>query len=464
MNLTLTQIDQFYRATHIYGYKELYFLKDLFLVPFFLFLIFFYLKKSRKNQPEALQPYYLLGFGVKLLAIPLFMFHHTFIYTGGVDSFTYFWNGSEVVHLFFINPSLVFKILFSSYKEFNSNNLNFVMYDFIFAPNESFTVKWVTLINLLTGNSFLVTSIISSFFTYLGVWKILLILQKLYPGHAKLLSYSTIFIPSVIFWTSVISKEVFCIGAMGFFFYHIIELLEKRGNKLVHIFALLLFGYIIIRIKIYIMLAFVGSLIFYILLQQLQKIKHPFLRLLTLPVFIIILGSVVFMASGSIQSSLQQFAFENIIDTIKTTYDYLTQEGFASSRYTLGELEPNLSGILKLAPAGINVTLFRPYLWEANKPITLIAALESLLTLLITLYVLITCRKYFLRIIFSDKIVLMCVVFAIIFSLAVGITSGNFGTLMRYKIPMMPFYFSALAIIFIKTKEFRQTTVPTNPT
>jgi hypothetical protein len=54
---------------------------------------------------------------------------------------------------------------------------------------------------------------------------------------------------------------------------------------------------------------------------------------------------------------------------------------------------------------------------------------------------------------FKDNLLIFCIVFALIFSLAVGITSGNFGTLMRYKIPMMPFYYSALAIIYIKAKE-----------
>jgi ABC-type uncharacterized transport system permease subunit len=49
----------------------------------------------------------------------------------------------------------------------------------------------------------------------------------------------------------------------------------------------------------------------------------------------------------------------------------------------------------------------------------------------------------------GNKMVLLCVLFSLIFSLAVGLTSGNFGTLMRYKIPMMPFYFSALAMIYV---------------
>jgi hypothetical protein len=41
----------------------------------------------------------------------------------------------------------------------------------------------------------------------------------------------------------------------------------------------------------------------------------------------------------------------------------------------------------------------------------------------------------------------MCLVFAISFSFGVGVNSYNFGTLVRYKIPMMPFYVSGLYIL-----------------
>jgi hypothetical protein len=41
----------------------------------------------------------------------------------------------------------------------------------------------------------------------------------------------------------------------------------------------------------------------------------------------------------------------------------------------------------------------------------------------------------------------MCFVFSLIFAISVGISSGNFGTLVRYKIPLMPFYLSGLYIL-----------------
>jgi len=40
-----------------------------------------------------------------------------------------------------------------------------------------------------------------------------------------------------------------------------------------------------------------------------------------------------------------------------------------------------------------------------------------------------------------------CLLFALLFALFVGATTANFGTLVRYKIPCMPFYIIAIFLI-----------------
>ncbi|HRA12632.1 MAG TPA: hypothetical protein PKX31_13225, partial [Chitinophagaceae bacterium] len=53
-----------------------------------------------------------------------------------------------------------------------------------------------------------------------------------------------------------------------------------------------------------------------------------------------------------------------------------------------------------------------------------------------------------------------CLVFTLIFAFAVGISSYNFGTLSRYKIPCLPFYAVALIVIFYKNKRPNQLLIP----
>jgi hypothetical protein len=450
MSLSITEAAAFSKAISLHGYKELYFLKDLVLIPLVLIVIFFILRGLKRKQPAELQSYLMPGFFVKLLAIPLFLIHHTFIYTGGVDQFTYFWAANELIQLGYINPSAALSILTSPFDAGNPVLMQLDMSPFLSAPNESLVIKLTAVIGFLSGNSFLVSSIILSFFSYLGCWKMLVVFNRFFPNHTKLFSFSTIFIPSLIFWTSVISKEVYCIAAMGFLFYSLIRFFYDKRYRLANLCIILISAYLLSRIKMYILLALVVAFLFFMLISKLEGIKSIVLRRLTMPILLVVVVLLLLGGFTLLEDQLRQFALTNLIQTVKTNYDYLSQENFASSRYSLGEIDATPGGVLAMAPAGINVTLFRPYLWEANKPITLIAAIESLLTLCLTLWVLFKRGpKRMLSMTTGNKMVLLCVLFSLIFSLAVGLTSGNFGTLMRYKIPMMPFYFSALAMIYV---------------
>ena len=148
---------------------------------------------------------------------------------------------------------------------------------------------------------------------------------------------------------------------------------------------------------------------------------------------------------------MESVAFKSFV-----TRDYLyrisnEQDG---SGYTLGDMDPTLAGMLQRAPDGINVTLFRPYLWEARKPIVMISALESLLYFIFTIVAIV--RNNPIRMvqrIFADETLQFCLVFTLIFAFAVGLSTSNFGSLVRYKIPCLPFYTAFLIILFYPPKQ-----------
>jgi hypothetical protein len=57
---------------------------------------------------------------------------------------------------------------------------------------------------------------------------------------------------------------------------------------------------------------------------------------------------------------------------------------------------------------------------------------------------------------FQDPTILFCLVFSLIFAFAVGVSTYNFGTLMRYKIPLMPFYCVGLVLILDYVNKLRK--------
>jgi len=124
------------------------------------------------------------------------------------------------------------------------------------------------------------------------------------------------------------------------------------------------------------------------------------------------------------------------------------------STYDIGMIEPTLLSFASKIPVAVNVTLFRPYLWESRKPIMLFSAMESTTIFLLFLYVLFKSRVYkFILLILQNSFITFCFIYTIVFATFVGISSFNFGTLVRYKIPCMPFFLIMFFLILAECKK-----------
>ncbi|MGQ0738781.1 MAG: hypothetical protein ACT4OJ_06950, partial [Bacteroidota bacterium] len=94
----------------------------------------------------------------------------------------------------------------------------------------------------------------------------------------------------------------------------------------------------------------------------------------------------------------------------------------------------------------------RPFLWEINSPVVLLAVVESSIFLFLTLLFMYKRGFFtFFKLPFSEPRMLMCFIFAFVFAIAVGISSANFGALSRYKIPCLPFYLIMVVLLYQKT-------------
>ena len=103
---------------------------------------------------------------------------------------------------------------------------------------------------------------------------------------------------------------------------------------------------------------------------------------------VVVGGSLFFMQQFS--NELGKYSLEKVAQTSKITGSYIYWiSGDAGSAYSLGDFSPTIGGMLSKFPLAVNVTLFRPYLWEAKKIIVLLSALEAILFLFVTLKILI---------------------------------------------------------------------------
>jgi hypothetical protein len=203
-------------------------------------------------------------------------------------------------------------------------------------------------------------------------------------------------------------------------------------------------------------MCFLPAAMLWIFAGNFYKIRSAILRFTLIPVVIVLTIISGYYSVVIVGEDDRRYSLERIAITARVTaYDIGFQTGKdAGSGYSLGELDGTLSGMVKLAPQAINVSLFRPYLWEVRNPLMLLSALESLALFLLTIYSFYQARANLFKTL-TDPTILFCLVFSLTFAFAVGVSTFNFGTLARYKIPLLPFYFLALILMLNYSKRER---------
>jgi hypothetical protein len=150
---------------------------------------------------------------------------------------------------------------------------------------------------------------------------------------------------------------------------------------------------------------------------------------------------------------------EGIIRKAIITYeDHIRAEQYGYNFYSLGEFDGTLWNFFSKAPAAIAAGLFRPYMWEIRNPVMFLAAAENTAFMLLVLVILWkTGPVKMIKIIFDEPLVVFSLTFAIVFAFAVGISTANFGALVRLKIPLLPFITTGLFILYHKAREIKKT-------
>jgi hypothetical protein len=429
------------------------------LFDIFLFLVYFSLtvaflfKYSQKYSVPIIRKYFLLGALLKILGGQALCLVYVFYYKYG-DTFRYFFFGNEFKDILINDERYNFlQALFMSNEEFQS--LISYRIDFAYGFVESsFIVNKITAIfSLLSFESFIVTTLFFSLFSFSGIWKLFVTFTRLYPTLYKEMAWSILFFPSVVFWGSGLLKDSICIGAIGWLTWALYSIFFDKTNKrpslIYALIAAIISFWLIYKIKTYIILAYMAGFLFWYFLYFRDKIKNNIIRISLTPLIILIGIPILLLALQNFSEELGRYAIENIATTATTLVNALSNKEYAGSTYNLGTISPTIPGMLSKFPLAVNVTLFRPYIWEVRNPVMLFAALESMIMIYVVYFTINnTSFRKSISAVLNNNIIFFTLIYSIIFSFAVGLTSTNFGTLVRYKIPAMPFFAISIVLIY----------------
>lgn len=437
-------------------------IKDLLITPVWLILIYAgaYVLRKKVTDPVILK-YYFPALTVRLLGAIGVGLIYQYYYNGG-DTFNFFTHGSYYVwEAFKESPLKAMKLIFAQGTTHYPDTFAYSSQIWYYRDLPSyFVVRIVAFFDLFTFHTYSATACLFAALSFSGLWAMFKAFYQLYPKLHKQLAVCILFIPSVFFWGSGIMKDTLTLTAVGWSVYAVIQIFYFKRFSPRLVLLILLSFYIIYSIRVYILLCLIPSLFIWVFLLNLKNIRSTFIRVVAAPFSIAVAIAFSYLAIDQVSKDNNRYAIDKLTRTAEITAKWISyvSDVEGGSGYQLGDFDYSVGGMVKKFPLAINVTLFRPYVWEVQNPVMLLAALESLCIFIFTLYVLLTVRSNFLPIVFSHPEIMFLLLFSITFAFAVGFSTYNFGSLVRYKIPLMPLYVSALSIISYlnKAKKFKK--------
>lgn len=424
---------------------------DVILFPLYVFIfhLIFSARRKRMNDP-VLRKYHKHGFWIKVFSSVAFSIFFVYL-TPGDSTSLYYPEGYHLYRLILNDPVNNIHLLFMAGINYDENLLlNPDNIGYVSANSNFLVIKLVAILSFFTFGKYLLINLCFSMISYSGVWRLYKFFYEHYPHLHKKLAIAIIYLPTFIFWSSGILKDPLCTGMLGWMTYSLYCIFEKRQSLIKNIIIAFLAAYILYIVKVYIIISYLPFYALYLILSNIKHITNKTSKI-ALVVIVVSFGTFgLFTLADKLKEELGFFAVDKIAESVKTQQThFINMADQAESSFSLGvEYDGSLSSLLKMTPAAIVATFFRPYLWESKKISTLLSSLESLALMLLTLYVFLKAGPgKFFSTIFTNSMAFFCFFYSILFAIFVGATTLNFGTLVRYKVPCLPFYIIAIFLI-----------------
>jgi hypothetical protein len=270
-----------------------------------------------------------------------------------------------------------------------------------------------------------------------------------YPEASPLRVFAaTVLFPSVAFWTSALHKEAFCLMGIGLVLAGWRAAYKRRIRALFYAPIGMIF---VVMFRAPALPPLLLGLVLHFVLDRSRKARGGEV-ILVRPIYVVIGLGVMVVGMILVGRISPELAVDRISDSVVAQQRAWTAladsaDGAGGSAFDINQpVTQSLGGQLVRAPLSLVNALFRPQLFDVTSPPVLVSALEMTT---LTWMILSALRRLgiggtLLRIRRSPFLV-MCAVITVCGCTFVGLTTRNFGTLARYRVPFLPFYGILLA-------------------
>lgn len=428
-------------------------LQDLWAVPVWASLLFLFAAwlRSRFELFQDTGKDFFIVLLLKMLSGIVLGLIYQFYYGYG-DTLRYFFSGSVIRDYLLQDPYAGMLFLFGNTDEVPADLKEAALLIPYWKHQASalLVARISAVLSLLTLNSYYANSLFFSFFSFTGVWALYRTLQFYLPDQNKWLRWAVLYLPSLLFWGSGLFKDPLTLGFCGWWVWALHALIQSRGNSLIAWVILGLAASGLFFFKVYILLVWIPFALFWVIIDRAGRISNSKKRKLFL-INSLIIG---FGLSGGLLTILTvfypQFAWDLLMESIVANRNELLftdkyYGGSGGSRFDIGEFDPTLSGIVSKIPQALFAALFRPSLLDGKSLIMIPAILENTLILFFVIrWIIRTPLSKLFSGLKGRPALQAFFLFSLLFSCFVGLSTSNFGTLLRYRLPSLPFFLTAL--------------------
>ncbi|MDA0196519.1 MAG: hypothetical protein O2887_11270 [Bacteroidetes bacterium] len=341
------------------------------------------------------------------------------IYYGGGDTLT-FYKGAISLNQY-LNDGL-FVYLNHLIDPINYGNLT--------EPRTEFFIRMVSVVSLFSFENYWIISIYFSVLSFLCCWVLFVDLIK-DKDFFKPAIMATLLLPSVLFWSSGLLKETVALMGIMMICWALIPFINKKRIPTFRVVLAVIGFYIIYSLKYY-YAATIALVLFPLIVSLIVKRSFPKKQIVR--VYGVYLIS--FLAPLAVINYMHyNFHYSRILTVIVDNFLLYGQNSESFNQISYNGLEPTLASIGINFPYAVFGALFRPLPWESWNFISFLISMENLILLALFIYSLYH-WKHFLK--YDSLILITALIFVIITSGALALSTPNFGTLSRYTSLLKP--------------------------
>ncbi|HET9826763.1 MAG TPA: hypothetical protein VFP87_15590 [Chitinophagaceae bacterium] len=347
-----------------------------------------------------------------------------------VDTWSFHYNGIQEYNLLFKNPHEYLVNLFRDPYEGGVTKFFGTENSYWNDLKGNFFIKVLSIFNIFSFGHYYTNIIFYSFISMFGPIAIYRVMNDVYPGKKWQLLIAVFLLPSFLYWASGLHKEGLIFLGFSLVIFNTYFGLRRKRFSVNNIIFILLGLLLVLILRNFLIVIFIPAIIAWFLASKFSK-RPLAVFAICYCCFVILFFTAKFLNAN--------FDFPQAVVTKQREFVAL----HGNSSVPMQKLEPTFSSFVINTPQAISLSMLRPYPSDVKHLLSLAAAAETDVLLLLVFIFLLWRRKNG-KPNQSSIFIYFCLFLSFSVLITIGYAVNNLGAIVRYRSIVLPLLLSAV--------------------